>query len=179
MQADKRRIARQCQGAVIALILGWSTVEAHAWSLDPGLEGGVSSEESPTLTLGLHHGFTAPPWLPSEWQPWSLQLSGRLLLMPGRNSEKSNAALILAPAMRYTFAGGTFVEGGVGAAIFLKAHLRDSELGTAGQFEDRLAVGWPWGHGAFHLAIAHYSNASIKPPNNGLEVLSLGYRWRL
>lgn len=175
MRPDRRRIARQWQGAVIALVLGGGT---DSWAWEPGLEGGISSEESPTLAIGLHHGFTAPPWLPSGWHPWSLQLSGRLLLMPGRNSEKSNAALVVAPALRYTFAGGTFVEGGVGAALFLDADLRDSELGTAGQFEDRLAVGGPWGDGTLHLALSHYSNASIKQPNDGLELLSLGYRWR-
>lgn len=179
MQENKRSKVRQWRGAVVALMLGWSSLEAHAWSLEPGLEGGISNENSPTLTLGLHHGVTSLPWLSSEWQAWSLQLSGRLLLLPGRNSEKSNAALILAPALRYTFSGGTFIEGGVGAAIFLKAELRDSELGTAGQFEDRLAIGRPWGPGALQLALAHYSNASIQPPNDGLEVLSLGYRWRL
>ncbi|MAX32294.1 MAG: acyloxyacyl hydrolase [Halomonadaceae bacterium] len=180
MPANKQWMVKQWRGAVmVALMLGWGTLEAQAGTLDPSLEAGVSSEDSPTLTLGLHHSVTPLPWLSSEWQSWSLQLSGRLLLLPGRNSEKSNAALVLAPALRYTFAGGTFIEGGVGAAIFLEAHLRDSEFGTAGQFEDRLAIGRPWGPGALQLALAHYSNASIKQPNDGLEVLSLGYRWRL
>lgn len=180
MRPGRHKSTQHWHGVVIiALTLGWGTAMASDWGLETSLEGGVSNEESPTMTLSLHRGVTAPSWLPGVLQPWSLQLSGRLLLMPGRNSEKSNAALILAPALRHTFDSGIFVEGGIGAALFLDAKLRDSELGTAGQFEDRLAVGWPWRNGALHLALAHYSNASIKAPNDGLEVFSLGYRWRL
>ncbi|WP_192035671.1 acyloxyacyl hydrolase [Halomonas sp. YLGW01] len=179
MQPVTHRVTRRWRSALVAGLIGWGMSGGGAWALEPGLEAGISNEEHPTLALGLHHGFMAPPWLPRAFQPWSLQLAGRLLLLPGRNREASNAALILAPALRYTFAGGTFVEGGIGAALFLDAHLRDRELGTAGQFEDRLAMGWPLADGTLQLALAHYSNASLKPPNDGLEVLSLGYRWRL
>ncbi|PMR74764.1 acyloxyacyl hydrolase [Billgrantia endophytica] len=105
--------------------------------------------------------------------------TGLLLLSSGE--EDGNAAWLLTPALRWTFAHArqVFVEGNIGAALFLNTRVEDRQLSTAFQFQDRLALGLPAGNGELTLSLTHYSNGGIKRPNDGFEILSLGYRWAL
>lgn len=105
--------------------------------------------------------------------------TGLLLLSSG--DEDGNAAWLLTPALRWTFdtTRQLFVEGSIGAAFFLTTRVEDRQLSTAFQFQDRIAAGLPLGRGELALSLTHYSNAGIKRPNDGFEVLSLGYRWAL
>ncbi|WP_148252259.1 acyloxyacyl hydrolase [Aidingimonas lacisalsi] len=155
---------------VVGMILT-PTASSHA---DAYIAPGVTSEETATLTLGLDHTFDLDDWSPAL----SLRLTGSVLLLERHGGD--NAALVIAPALRYTFLEtpfSPFLEAGVGGALFLDASMEDRDLSTAFQFEDRVAAGLHLEHGGeLGISAAHYSNASIKKPNDGFEVYSLTYR---
>lgn len=135
---------------------------------------GKNSESESTVKLELDREYSLAHWQPGL----SLRLAGGVLLLPG-NEGDDNAALIVTPAFRYTFADTAaqpFVEAGIGGALFLDTRYEGRNLSTAFQFEDRVAAGLHVGRGEVALAFTHYSNADIKKPNNGLDMVMLGYR---
>ena len=137
---------------------------------------GATSESTAALTVEIDRLIGLERFHPRL----DLRLGTGLLLLSSREQE-GNAAWLFSPALRYTFAGqrGWFLEGGIGAALFLDTRVESRELSTAFQFEDRLALGMPWAGGELSLALTHYSNAGIRRPNDGFEVLALGYRFSL
>ncbi|MDI5935106.1 acyloxyacyl hydrolase [Halomonas kalidii] len=137
---------------------------------------GASSESTAALTVEIDRMIGLERFHPRL----DLRLATGLLLLSSREKD-GNAAWLLSPALRYTFAGqrGLFFEGGIGAALFLDTRVESRELSTAFQFEDRLALGMPWASGELSLALTHYSNGGIRRPNDGFETLTLGYRFSL
>lgn len=74
---------------------------------------------------------------------------------------------------------GWYVEGGIGANLFSELYNNDdNRLSTAFQFGDHLGVGYvtdnKWDLG---LRIQHYSNASIKRPNSGVNFIIASARY--
>ncbi|GHC28478.1 acyloxyacyl hydrolase [Aidingimonas halophila] len=157
-----------------ALILTWMLAVPSTSQADLYIAPGMTSEDTVTLTLGIDRDFPLDDWSPAL----SLRLTGSLLLLERHGGD--NAALTLSPALRYTFADTPtkpFLEAGIGGALFLDASMEDRDLSTAFQFEDRLAAGLHLDGGSeIGLSATHYSNASIKKPNDGFEVYSLTYR---
>lgn len=75
---------------------------------------------------------------------------------------------------------GWYVEGGIGANLMSELYNNsDNRLSTAFQFGDHLGVGYvtrdKWDFG---LKIQHYSNASIKKPNSGVNFLVAQARYQ-
>lgn len=142
---------------------------------DGYVEFGVTSESTPAVTLGMDRMFSLAHWHPQL----ELRLGTGLMLLPGDDGH-DNAAWVVTPAFRWTFAGerGVFAEAGVGTALFLERHVEDSNLGSAFQFEDRLAIGLPFAGGELGASLIHYSNAGITNPNDGFEVFAVSYRHR-
>ncbi|WP_244287549.1 acyloxyacyl hydrolase [Vreelandella nigrificans] len=134
---------------------------------------GATSKGAPAMSLGLDRTFDLARWHPQL----TLRLGSGVLLLLGDDGD-DNAAWTLTPALRWSFAGerGVFAEAGIGAALFLNTRHEERHLSTAFQFEDRLAFGMALGRGELSASLIHYSNAGIKRPNNGFEILSLGYR---
>ncbi|SFI11850.1 acyloxyacyl hydrolase [Modicisalibacter xianhensis] len=157
-----------------SLLLGASLAMPALAEADLYVAVGKNNESQTSLKLELDREYSL-----AQWQPGlSLRLAGGVLLLPGDESD-DNAALIVTPAFRYTFADTAtqpFVEAGVGGALFLDTRYEGRNLSTAFQFEDRIAAGLHVGRGEVALAFTHYSNADIKKPNNGLDMVTLGYR---
>lgn len=157
-----------------SLLLGASLAMPALAEADLYVAVGKNNESQTSLKLELDREYSL-----AQWQPGlSLRLAGGVLLLPGDEGD-DNAALIVTPAFRYTFADTAtqpFVEAGVGGALFMNTHYEGRNLSTAFQFEDRIAAGLHVGRGEVALAFTHYSNADIKKPNNGLDMVTLGYR---
>lgn len=157
-----------------SLLLGASLAMPALAEADLYVAVGKNNESQTSLKLELDREYSL-----AQWQPGlSLRLAGGVLLLPGDEGD-DNAALIVTPAFRYTFADTAtqpFVEAGVGGALFLDTRYEGRNLSTAFQFEDRIAAGLHVGRGEVALAFTHYSNADIKKPNNGLDMVTLGYR---
>jgi lipid A 3-O-deacylase len=91
-------------------------------------------------------------------------------------------SISVSPVLVYRFnAEGwePFVELGVGAAYFSDDLVGDQRLGSRAHFEDRFAVGVQMSErDALRLRIIHYSNASLKEPNDGINSWSVVYSRR-
>lgn len=162
--------------ALLASPLFTAPVTARLAAADVEVSVGATSESTAAVKATLDRQWP----FAHVHEGLSLRLAGGLLLLSSEEQD-GNAALLLSPALRWTFAGerGLFLEGGIGAALFLETRVEARNLTTAFQFEDRLALGLPWARGELSLALTHYSNAGIKKPNDGFETLTLGYRFPL
>ncbi|MGQ4877855.1 acyloxyacyl hydrolase [Billgrantia sp. LNSP4103-1] len=158
---------------MIGLGVGLAMASSQPILADLYIAGGITSESTAAARIELDTLIGLERLHPQL----DLRLATGLLLLEGDES-KENAAWLFTPMLRYTFAGtrNVFVEGGIGAAVFLDARLGSRDLSTAFQFQDRIALGGSVGPGELSLSLTHYSNAGIKEPNDGIEVLALGYR---
>ncbi|MCF6247154.1 MAG: acyloxyacyl hydrolase [Desulfobacula sp.] len=63
-----------------------------------------------------------------------------------------------------------YIEGGIGVTYIDEYLIADRNLSTHFQFEDRIGVGVRIGFFDVAARYMHYSNASIKGPNNGIDI---------
>ncbi len=66
-----------------------------------------------------------------------------------------------------------YIEFGVGASFWSQTRADERKLSTAFQFEDRLGIGVRFGQNQAYdikYGLFHYSNASIKQPNTGVNM---------
>lgn len=83
------------------------------------------------------------------------------------------------PLLRWTWAERYYVEAGIGATVFSRTHFADKQIGTAFQFGDHIGVGMHvTDRSRLTLRYSHFSNAGIKRPNPGLNVLQLNYSYQ-
>lgn len=84
--------------------------------------------------------------------------------------------------LRYRFAGGQspwFVDAGVGATLFNHVYrTSDREFSTAFQFTEVLGMGFTADPHEFALRLQHISNADIRKPNPGENLVRLRYSYR-
>lgn len=158
------------------LLAGLALAGSPTGLADLYLDGGITSESTAAARIEIDTLIDfgrLPP-------PLTLRLATGLLLLEGREDDR-NAAWLVTPALRWTFGetGNVFVEGGIGAALMLHTRHESRELGSAFQFQDRLALGTSLGMGELMLSLTHYSNGGITRPNDGFEILGLGYRLAL
>lgn len=142
---------------------------------------GVTSQGGITANIGLSFDWDRR-WFESE----SGHLSGYWNLgytwwERGKLAD-SEHSVSFSPVFVYQFRSESwrpFVEFGIGAAAFSASRVGDRHLGSKLHFEDRLGVGIRPGDGhALTLRAIHYSNASVKEPNDGIESWSLVYTRR-
>jgi len=119
--------------------------------------------------------------LPWQWAQGSvntrLDLAGGYTSIPGGQSLR----VLAMPVVRWQSEGakhrhGWFAELGIGTS-YLSNTLWSAgyDLNTHMQFEDRLGIGCVSGANEYSLNLTHISNAGIKEPNPGTEIVSLRY----
>jgi lipid A 3-O-deacylase len=64
-----------------------------------------------------------------------------------------------------------YIEGGIGVTYIDGYHIADRNLSTNFQFKDRIGAGMRIGFFDLNFSYMHYSNASIKEPNHGIDIL--------
>lgn len=154
------------RGAVVACALA-SSLPAHA--------------DNVTLSMGANSGFrdltvlwqSAPLWR-NRSHSLDVTLEGSL----GRVSATGSNALWhvgLTPLGRWWYTPNDALEAGIGANLFSATRIAGKNISTAYQFGDSLGyvhrfADTPWSAG---LRFTHYSNASIKRPNPGLNLFEL------
>ncbi|UCB52368.1 MAG: acyloxyacyl hydrolase [Candidatus Zixiibacteriota bacterium] len=100
-----------------------------------------------------------------------------------KHGEESMWLAAYSPVFTYSFPGLTklaapYIEGGIGISLLSDKMIAGRDLSTYFQFEDRIGVGLRIGRRHTHdlnFRYMHYSNASIKQPNDGLDILMVSY----
>ncbi|MBQ0741738.1 MAG: acyloxyacyl hydrolase [Pseudomonas sp.] len=144
------------------------------------LELGQSSESEPTYRAGMQFDFGKPIW---QSDGGAMELGGYwdagLTYWDGIDAFSAT----LAPMFQLNFPRAMntvtpFVEAGIGAALFSKTDLAPgADIGSTFQFEDRIGLGMRFASGSeLGVRYYHYSNASIKQPNQGIDKAALYYR---
>jgi lipid A 3-O-deacylase len=82
------------------------------------------------------------------------------------------------------FGSGIFpyLEGGIGVSFISEKEIKDRDMSSYFQFEDRIGVGVKIGKERRHnlnFKYLHYSNADIKQPNEGIDIFMLSYAFSI
>ncbi len=121
--------------------------------------------------------------------PWRHVFAGgsELVLLAegsvGRVWQDSDQAWLatLSPLLQWRFpreAATPFVEAGIGGALFSRDRLGPVGLGQHFQFMDRLGAGVDFDDWRLVLRYLHYSQADMSKPNDGLDLIELGFARR-
>ncbi|WP_419736078.1 acyloxyacyl hydrolase [Pseudomonas sp. COR18] len=139
---------------------------------------GATGQGAPALRAGLGFGWD---------QQWFNTSTGHLTgywdmgytYWGAGDQAGTRHTLSFAPVFVYEFGNSgvvPFVEIGVGVSTFSGSRVGDKKLGSAFNFEDRLGAGIKLTNNQrLGVRVIHYSNASIKKPNQGIESYSLFY----
>lgn len=201
MSASLARESSSHLGRVVALcsvaaLTAFTTV-AHGEPVGTGAApAAVVQHDNPVNALGLRVGFhgqyrTASAfWQTPTW--WSHDLSngwGRLDLLgevsatywDARNGHHSSMWQAGTAALLRWWPSETpfFLEAGFGPTLISQTRFADYGLGTALQFGSHVGVGYVFNkRHQVSLRASHFSNASIKRPNDGLNLIQLDYAVR-
>ena len=94
----------------------------------------------------------------------------------GSRSPGSMWQLGATPFLRWWTSDRFFIEAGIGVNGFSRTKFADKTISTAFQFGDHIGVGYQLTQNSrLGLRFSHFSNASIKRPNPGLNVLQASY----
>ncbi len=96
----------------------------------------------------------------------------------GSRSPSSMWQVSATPFFRWWLGDSFFFEAGVGPSAFSKTRFADKNISTAFQFADQVGLGYQISpSNRVSLRYSHFSNASIKRPNPGLDVTELTYTY--
>lgn len=171
-----------------AVVLAGSFVHANAQNLDarPAWYLQVGQGESSTHAVVVG---TTMPWKHTGWQWGSGQVRGHWDAWAGGWSNKDLAndrlntpALGIGPSLRWRAAQGAapwFIEAGTAVMVTGKRLVSSNQrMGTRWNFATHIGVGMNFGANQAHelsLRVQHASNAGIKSPNPGLNLVQLRY----
>ncbi|WP_233214080.1 acyloxyacyl hydrolase [Pollutimonas nitritireducens] len=126
---------------------------------------------------------TAPWWSYRLQNGWGrLDLNGELGLTywdATHGRPDSLWQLSATPMLRWWPNEFVYTEIGVGATVLSRTRFADKNLGSAFQFGNHIGVGVLISPAhQVGLRFSHFSNAGIKEPNDGLDVVQLTYTYR-
>lgn len=166
---------KKCLIFVVGLFLVWNAATASASEYGLTLGYGVADPDIDVYRLGVKKEFSSK-WFESNigYVSGYFELSYNLW---EHNGDETNGVAFL-PVFAYYFAGVSnritpYIEGGIGLAFIDDYHIAGRNLSTNFQFEDKIGIGVRIGSFDLGLKYLHYSNASIKGPNQGINIIML------
>jgi len=91
-------------------------------------------------------------------------------------------ALEFVPVFRFNWSYShwlSYLETSVGLSVLSKSRINDKRFSTNFQFTDSLAIGgYLTEKSSWSIQLQHYSNNSIKLPNNGINFYNFNYSYR-
>ncbi|MGY5943011.1 acyloxyacyl hydrolase [Stenotrophomonas forensis] len=151
----------------------------------------AAAETGPSIGLQLGHGRgdyqragliwdSGPLWRrePASGRPLELAMELGFARWQASDPQCQHAWQASAiPMLRWRPNARLFVEAGIGPTLFDTTRVGGRHISTAFQFGDHLGIGLRVAeHHSLSLRYSHYSNASIKKPNPGLDLLQLSWR---
>jgi len=96
-----------------------------------------------------------------------------------KNLHNSIYAIALSPVFVYLFNNklksyNPYVEAGIGATLLSETKIKNKNMSSSFQFEDRIGLGLKSDTHTIYFRFMHYSNGGLKEPNPGINILSLG-----
>jgi len=154
--------------------------ESESWVDELGISYGQSKDNIDIYRLTLRKDFERR-W----WETDTGYLSGywEASLNYWNGYGDHNYGIALSPVFAYYFNASEtvrpYLEAGIGASLWSKTRMGPRNLSTSFLFEDRVGAGIRIGNWDLSLRYMHYSNASIKKPNDGIDILigSVSYRF--
>ncbi|HWK62393.1 MAG TPA: acyloxyacyl hydrolase [Eoetvoesiella sp.] len=184
----RKTCRRSARFAASSLILAGALFSAagQAASLRNEANGGISLRAG----SGDHFERYELAWeSPSLWSHRFSGNNGRLDLVgelgaaywtadhsPGPSHAWQFSAI---PFLRWTIDQRFYIEAGVGATVFTRTRFAGKEMSSAFQFGDHLGLGVYLSESSrVGLRLSHFSNADIKTPNPGLNIVQLTYTYQ-
>ncbi|HDZ55923.1 MAG TPA: acyloxyacyl hydrolase [Pseudomonas xinjiangensis] len=170
-------------GLVLGCMLSASGIAPLAHAVDGvSLEIGQSSESTMTYKLGAQFDFGQTIW---QNQSGNIRLGGFWDAGVTRWSGLDATSFAVTPTFVLEFGSGNrrmipYIEAGIGAAYFTRSEFEseDRDLGSRLNFEDRIGAGVRFSTGSeLGVRLYHYSNAGLASPNQGIETVTLHYRF--
>ncbi|KKW69151.1 outer membrane protein [Lampropedia cohaerens] len=154
--------------------------------------GGDRGAMSVQFGIGEHYGRAGLNYeTPALWQTSLGSGWGRLTLVgefgiaywraDGNRTDKDAWQVSATPLLRW-WPGASqrfYAEAGIGATFFSTTRFANKTISTAFQFGDHLGVGYRISADKeIGVRFSHFSNAGIKRPNPGLNLVQLKYKQR-
>lgn len=151
-----------------------------------GSEGGVS----------LHYGvgnhfqrvtlnYETPSWwthqFGSGWGKLDLngELGGAYWWASGSRDPSTIWQANAIPMLRWWANDRFYLEAGVGVTLFSRTSFADKRIGSAFQFGDHVGMGFLLNkNNRLGVRYSHFSNAGIKRPNPGLDLVQVTYTYQ-
>lgn len=179
-------LLRTACAALTAAALLPARADADGWRPDAAFTQLGAGRTTEAWSAGLQWRWSR------EWRWGAASVTGHWEFAAGRwraelDADRTEWAwvtqLSAVPSLRVTSPGGTWYgEGGTGPSLIVPLYRsRDASFSTRFNFQSHLAVGYVWGERGEHdvsAHIEHYSNAGIRDPNPGVDLLSLRYTLR-
>jgi lipid A 3-O-deacylase len=169
--------------AVLLLSIAFSSGAASAQTFvdDVFLSVGHGARHVETYRLGVRNDFDGALF---RSRVGCLSGYAEVGLIHWRNDPEAVYGGVLAPVVAYYFGSESnavrpYVGGGIGVAYLSDTRIDGRDLSTRFQFEDRVGIGFVSNRLNAYLAYVHYSNASVKAPNDGIDALMLTVGWAL
>lgn len=163
---------KKCLFFVVGLILVCHTAMADASDYGVSFGYGEANSNIEAYRVGVKKDFSA------KWFESSVgYVSGYFELSYNywKHHNEDINAVAFSPVVAYYFADASsrirpYIEGGVGLAYIDDYDIANRNLSSNFQFEDRIGIGARIGLFDLNFRYMHYSNASIKGSNDGIDL---------
>lgn len=142
---------------------------------------GESKDSASIYRLGFQKQFDNK-WFESK--TGNLSVYYELSLNYWKYNDESVKGIAFSPVFIYEFSGldtiTPYLEAGIGVAYISQKTIGNRDLSSHFQFEDRVGLGVKFGEHKTHdlgFKYLHYSNAGIKEPNEGIDILMCTYTY--
>ena len=156
--------------SVLALILLLAT---NGLAAEISLVAGRSTESDETdiVRLTYRQPLAATQW----WMPTHLQLGASLWRVPDVRGSNRRVDVNATPVWRSMNSWG-YVEAGIGGYLLSKTiNSPEHRLPSSFQFGSHIGAGLRLGEGTIGIALQHLSNAGLKQPNGGVDLILVQY----